>query len=179
MEAAANLFYRQGIHQTSVDQVIAVSGLSKPTLYKYFRSKDELITAVFELWSRNRQARLRSVFDAAGRSPRQRLVDAFRYFETWFQEADFRGCALVNAAVELPSAEAAGRDVARRHKEWVTGALADLARDAGLREPRKLARGLTLLIEGATVTAYVGADPDPGRMARETAQRLIALHQPD
>ena len=45
LEAADRLFYGQGIRAVGVDTVAAEIGISKRTLYNYFRSKDELIVA--------------------------------------------------------------------------------------------------------------------------------------
>ena len=61
IETAADLFYAQGIHSSGIDAVVARSGFSKPTLYRYFRSKEELITAVLEMRARNRKAALEKV----------------------------------------------------------------------------------------------------------------------
>jgi AcrR family transcriptional regulator len=42
MDAALTCFARKGYHKTTMDDIVAESGLSKGTLYWYFRSKDEL-----------------------------------------------------------------------------------------------------------------------------------------
>ena len=41
-------FSRNGYHQTSMDDVIAETGMSSSAVYRYFRSKDELIDASAE-----------------------------------------------------------------------------------------------------------------------------------
>ena len=41
--ATANeLFYRQGYHQTGINQIIEESGVAKATFYSNFKSKEEL-----------------------------------------------------------------------------------------------------------------------------------------
>jgi AcrR family transcriptional regulator len=45
LATANELFYREGIHATGVDTVVERSGVSKTSLYRAFRSKDELIAA--------------------------------------------------------------------------------------------------------------------------------------
>jgi AcrR family transcriptional regulator len=45
LEAAACLFYQDGIHAVGVDTIIAESGVAKMTLYCHFPSKDDLIVA--------------------------------------------------------------------------------------------------------------------------------------
>ncbi|MCZ6779979.1 MAG: TetR/AcrR family transcriptional regulator [Acidobacteria bacterium] len=176
IEAAAHLFYERGIHRTGVEQVIERAHLSKPTLYQHFRSKDELVTAVLERWAVQREEILREILEDPSRPPAERLLAVFRFFEGWVQEGGFRGCGLVNAAVEIPGPEDAGRRIIARHKVWMTRALARAARQAGLSRPMVLARSLTLLIEGATVTSHVQQDPGAPRLARSIARRLIDEH---
>lgn len=48
LDAALTVFARQGYSGTSMDTVAAVAGLTKPTLYKYFDSKETLFTAMME-----------------------------------------------------------------------------------------------------------------------------------
>ena len=45
LDTALALFCRDGFHGTGVDRILAESGVAKATLYKHFRSKDELILA--------------------------------------------------------------------------------------------------------------------------------------
>lgn len=46
LQAAGTLFLEQGYHGTRMDDIAAVLGISKLTLYSRFASKDELFTAV-------------------------------------------------------------------------------------------------------------------------------------
>src|SRR5277367_1327253 len=42
-ESARDLFYRQGIRAVGVDEIVTVAGVTKPSLYRSFPSKDELV----------------------------------------------------------------------------------------------------------------------------------------
>ncbi|MFE6778511.1 TetR/AcrR family transcriptional regulator [Streptomyces sp. NPDC057702] len=46
IDAARNCFARNGFHQTSMQNVFAESGLSAGAVYRYFKSKDELIATI-------------------------------------------------------------------------------------------------------------------------------------
>ena len=48
LETASELFYRQGVTATGLDQVIAASQTGKGQLYHYFADKRELVHAVIE-----------------------------------------------------------------------------------------------------------------------------------
>jgi AcrR family transcriptional regulator len=45
IEAALACFVREGYHNTTMDDIVAESGLSKGSLYWYFKSKDDLFAA--------------------------------------------------------------------------------------------------------------------------------------
>src|SRR5271170_3579190 len=45
LTSAWRCFSRDGFHATSMDDVIAATGMSSSAVYRYFRSKDELIAA--------------------------------------------------------------------------------------------------------------------------------------
>jgi len=177
IETAAALFYRRGIHRTSIDEVVAEAGLTKPTLYRHFGSKDALVAAVVEYrsicWSEAIEARISSA-----RSPVRRIVAVFEFLEEFIAARNFRGCALVNASVEILDPSTAGRKCAQANKQRNRERLERLARNAGLTKPKALAASLSLLFEGAIVTAYVESDADAGRDARRAAERLIQLHKP-
>ena len=49
VEAAADLIYSSGVGGTSLDDVMAASGVSKSQLYHYFADKDALIDEVIAL----------------------------------------------------------------------------------------------------------------------------------
>src|SRR6516162_4865059 len=46
VEAAADLIYAHGVEQTSLDEVMAASGVSKSQLYHYFADKHALVLEV-------------------------------------------------------------------------------------------------------------------------------------
>ncbi|MCZ6507891.1 MAG: TetR/AcrR family transcriptional regulator, partial [Acidobacteria bacterium] len=108
VQAAADLFYEGGIHQTGVNQVIERAGLSKPTLYQHFRSKNDLVLAVLKRWAERREELLGEILADEHRPPCDRLIATFQFFEDWFRQRDFRGCGLVNAATEIPSRDDPG-----------------------------------------------------------------------
>ncbi len=51
VEAAANLFMEQGIHQTGIRDIATKAGISLGNMYNYFASKDDLILEIAELES--------------------------------------------------------------------------------------------------------------------------------
>src|SRR5438309_1752224 len=64
LNVAHELFYWRGIHASGVDRVAAEAGIAPTTLYRLFKSKEDLVTAYVD---RN-AAGYRDWFTAAARS---------------------------------------------------------------------------------------------------------------
>jgi AcrR family transcriptional regulator len=101
MEAALACFSRKGYHKTTMDDIVTESGLSKGTLYWYFKSKDELffslVTAFFLEMRQDIDAILAQYTSAPDKL--RALTDGFTgffdemgeflnvFFEFWMQSA--------------------------------------------------------------------------------------------
>ena len=78
--AALRCFAREGFHRTTMQDIVAESGLSPGALYRYFAAKEELIAAIA---ARHHAAELALLRDAAGRGDvREALGDLVRAFLT-------------------------------------------------------------------------------------------------
>jgi len=176
--AAADLFYREGIRAVGVEAIAEAAGTNKMTLYRHFPSKDELVAEYLRQTAKQAEA----VWD---RLAKAHTGDPLAQLRAWFSEtaghvadAGGRGCALANAAVELPDKNHPARRVIEEYKKEGRRRLIDLAKAADLREPDMLADELNLLLEGARVSAQsVGSDGLGDRVAR-MGEAMIAAHQP-
>src|SRR5215210_731960 len=172
LEAASELFYREGIRAVGVDTVSERAGVSKRTLYNRFGGKDELVAEYLRRRDERWRAYLREATERVI-GPREKLLAVFSAYGEWLVGEDFRGCAFANAAAEIPDPNHPARIVARRHKEGVKDCLTTLAREAGFDEPEALAERLLLLLEGATATAAMRRSGEPLDVARSVALELM------
>ena len=178
LEAAADLFYRHGIRAVGVDAIAEAAGTNKMTLYRHFSSKDELVAEYLRQAAKTGDA---SWDDLALRYP----GDARTQLRAWLEaiaahltSGNERGCALANAAVELPEKDHPVRRVIEECKLAQTKRLAAVCAAAGLREPEALADELGLLIEGARITAQsVGPEGLRDRVLK-MGEAVIAAHVP-
>jgi uncharacterized protein HemY len=93
-------------------------------------------------------------------------------------EPEERGCALANAAIELPEKDHPARRVIEEYKRAQRTRLVRLSEEAGLSDPEMLADELHLLLEGARVTAQsVGTEGLPVRLMN-MGKAMIAAHAP-
>jgi AcrR family transcriptional regulator len=176
LAAAADLFYRRGIRAVGVDAIAEAAGTNKMTLYRHFPSKDELVAEYLRQFA--------GAADACwAKLEKLHPGDALAQLRHWLREmadhvadCDERGCALANAAVELPEKDHPARRVIEESKIAHRNRLAGMCRAAGLTEPEMLADELHLLLEGARVTAQsIGSQGVGARLVR-MGEVLIAAH---
>ena len=144
LSASRQLFRDQGINRTGMDQLCAVAGVSKHTLYQHFTGKDELIA---ECLRRFDPDILPNVFDRTDLTPRERLLAAFDVHSPL--------CPFIAAAVEIPDPGHPARMNARDYKRAFAERLADSAREAGATNPEQLGEQLALLVDGASARSRV------------------------
>lgn len=174
IDTALELFNRGGYHAVGIDKILAESGVAKMTLYKHFRSKDDLILAAL---ARRDERWLKGLGDSVAQraaSPRGRLLAVYDVLSEWFEAPDFNGCMFIKAAGEFTEAENPIHAACAAHQRRLFDYLRDLAAAAGAPRPAKLARELMLLAVGAIVITQVNGAVDAAAQARETARVLIA-----
>ncbi len=125
LEAAARLFYAQGVGATGIDTITTAAGVAKKSLYNNFASKADLVAAYLEArheeWLELYRDRV-----AIAATPAERVLavfDAYLDHANFAYEHGFRGCGLLNASAELPVGHP-GRLAVRQHKEEVEHLLA-------------------------------------------------------
>ncbi len=78
LDAAAELFRERGFRATSLDEIGAAAGISGPAIYRYFKSKDELLSVLVEEAAITWRATVDEVLntDAPPLVTLERLIDA-------------------------------------------------------------------------------------------------------
>jgi AcrR family transcriptional regulator len=167
LDAAAELFYREGINATGVERLAAESSVSKRTLYQHFPSK----TAVVEEYLRSIEDRLVNPLQHSDKTPRERLLAVFQTPKA--RGGPLRGCPFHNAAVEAAGAMPGVQEIVRASKRSFVRGLIELAEQAGAADPQLLGSQLGVLYEGAAALATSLDDPSPWAQARTAAETLI------
>lgn len=170
---ALPLFYRNGFNATGMDLVAKETGVSKTSIYKHFRTKDELILAVLRLRDENFRNWLFRRMEELADTPQGQLLAMFDALEEWFLEDGFQGCMFIKASAEFQEADNAINAQSYAHKRLLINHLEDLAAQTGSTNPRALARQLLLLKEGAIVIAAMSHSEAAAREAKSVAVRLV------
>src|SRR5438309_605455 len=109
LAAASELFNREDVHAVGIDTIVARSGVAKATVYRHFRSKDDLFCAFLHRRDALVRERLRERADDASQTPAGRVLGIFEDLERWCARPEFRGSAFSGAAIGFKD---------RRHPAW-------------------------------------------------------------
>ena len=177
LAAAGELFYRHGIRAVGVESIAEAAGTNKMTLYRHFDSKDQLVAEYLRQEAGKADAYWTELARLHPADPLAQIRAWLAGMAAHVADRNERGCALANAAVELPEKDHPARAVIEDCKRRQRDELVRLCGSAGLSEPEMLADELLLLIEGARVTAQsMGADGLDARLAR-MSEALIVAHR--
>ena len=184
-ETASDLFYRHGIRAVGVDAIAQEAGTNKMSFYRAFPSKDDLVAE----YLRDQQAEYFDWWDEAiapfaGDARRQieALFEAYLDLARFKAKADCgcktsRGCALGNAAVEIPEGNEVLGGIVHVYKTEIRKRLRKLARETGAREPEALGDALMLLMEGGYYTRLTfPQNTGPVATIVKAARALVDAH---
>ena len=174
LRAAADLFYREGIHAVGVDRVLSEAGVTRATMYRHFAGKEALVVAYLDL----EDAVIRGYFEDAatdGGSPTELLERVVEGVAGDAERYHTRGCPFINASAEYPDPDSPVRAVVRRHRDWFRGTLAEVTTAAGVEDATGAADALVLLRDAMLVGGYLDGAGTVGETFRRTARRLLGL----
>ncbi|MEO5688160.1 MAG: helix-turn-helix domain-containing protein [Burkholderiaceae bacterium] len=174
LDTASKLFYERGVRAVGVDLVVEASGVAKTSLYRHFRTKDDLIVAFLEredvaFWGQWDAVAARHAGDPAGE-----LGAQLRWIGKRLARANYRGCPQINVAAEFAEADHPARSVSRQHMQALRKRLTDLARQLGAARPAELAAQLGVLVNGAFVSSSMLAPDEATRVLLGSARALLA-----
>ncbi|EZI56195.1 bacterial regulatory s, tetR family protein [Acinetobacter baumannii 25442_7] len=176
LDAAATLFYNDGITATVINTVTAKADVAKMSLYNNFSSKGELVDAYIaarhQEWLDLYQKRLEKTKTA--KEAILAVFDAYQDHAEFAYEKGFRGCGLLNAAAEFP-ANSSGRNAVRQHKEQVEAIVAEhlnrLLKDS--QRVSYIASQLSFLLEGSMARAGLEGSSRQLQLARQMAEDVL------
>jgi AcrR family transcriptional regulator len=174
LTVARDLFYRVGIRAVGVDEIVRRAGVTKPSLYRSFASKDELAASYLRVYEREFWKRFDKAVSQHPGDARKQIVAFLSGVGHRAVKSDYRGCGMTNAAVEYPEVSHPARLVGEANKRELRRRLRQMAADMGAPDPDMLGDGLLLLIEGAYISGQLFGPGGPAASVAENADRLIA-----
>lgn len=173
VQKALRIFYMNGFHATGMAKLAAETGVSKVSIYKHFRSKEELIQATLRFRDEQFRNWLMRRIEELAAAPRDRLLSMFDALGEWFQSKDYQGCMFIKASSEYQDPGHPIHSTSAQHKRLLLAYVKEQAKKAGAARPDLLARQLLLLKDGAIVTAHLQGPSGVADDARAAAEILI------
>jgi AcrR family transcriptional regulator len=159
VDAADDLFYRRGYNQTSFQDISDATGIPRGNFYYYFKTKDEILTAVVN----SRIAGLNVILnqcEAETDDARERLLLFSNMLEYRRDDVIQSGCPIGSLSSELAKDDAELHEVSRQAfvllRDWLRSQFERL----GLSNADDLAMDLLAKIQGVTVMACAFKDVD-------------------
>jgi TetR/AcrR family transcriptional regulator, transcriptional repressor for nem operon len=179
VEAAADVIYAHGVERTSLDDVMAVSGVSKSQLYHYFADKDALVLEVIAKQTQR-------VLDA--QQPHLEAMDSLAALKAWRnvfvrlnKATGGKGCPIGSLASELANdSEPARKRLAGSFSLWgdrIERGLAAMRKRGELAasaDPHDLALALLSAVEGGLLLAKTSQSSRPLEIALDMAIDHVA-----
>src|SRR5438105_12339007 len=97
LQAARELFYRDGLNAVSVDAIASAADTNKMTLYRHFSSKDQLVAAYLSQLAEEGEALWDTARAVHPGEPQAQLRFLLKRASQFAAESAGRGCALANA----------------------------------------------------------------------------------
>jgi len=181
VEVAADLIYAHGVERTSLDDVMAASGVSKSQLYHYFADKDALVLDVIARQTER-------VLEA--QRPHLEALDSLPALKAWrnaivrlSNAAQGKGCPLGSLASELANdSEPARKRLADSFSTWrnrIENGLAKMQERGELvapADPHDLALALLSAVEGGLLLAKTTHSSRPLEIAIDMAIEHVTRH---
>jgi AcrR family transcriptional regulator len=174
LDAAQELFYRDGIRAIGVDAVVERAGVNKMSLYRRFASKDELVAAYLDRMDDRFRRRFEASVAEHPDDPRAQMVQALDDLVVRASDPSYRGCPFLNVACEFGDPAHPARQSTARNKTYLMTRLTEISAAAGAANPHALAESIALLVDGIYATSQTyGPGSGPMRAAPGIARALI------
>jgi len=162
------------VRAVGVDLVVAEADVAKTSLYRHFRTKDDLIAAFLEREDADFWGHWDRVAQKHATDPLAELDAHLDWIGERVGRPNYRGCPQINVAAEFPDSDHPARRVALAHKRELRRRLKGIALRLRAKRPDELAGQLAVLVNGAFVSAQMISAGEAVPLLRAAAHALIS-----
>ena len=167
------IFNKNGFHATGINEILKEANVSKMTLYKYFKTKDELIVEALNKVHQNFVQNFLEKISAKKDNPKNKIIELFNMLaESALNSKDVR-CIFINASAEFPDINHPAHQAAFAHKLSTQDFFKAQLIILKIENPEHTARILTSLTQGALVMTQIGGDKRYYDDCKQAVQKLI------
>ncbi len=174
-----DLFWEQGYGATGIAELSDRCQIGRQSMYNAFGDKKALFVQALDRYSCERLGMLIELLEAPG-SPLGNVRALLDAWEANWSDPEFRGCLMVNSMAELGVRDAKIKARLDRMLQKMEDAIYTALRRAqeqgelsADRDPRALARTITITGQGLAVVGKVASSPTYARDVLATTRRLL------
>ena len=173
LDTAERLFSARSSRSVGMDELVRETGLGKMTVYRLFKSKDDLVGAYLA----RKAATVLGFIDAdlhrLQGDPRAALLSVVDAVEADVTRAGFRGCPFTNVSSEYDDPQHPARSAAADYKYELHMRLLALAGELVPGHGEDLAAQVHLIIDGMYLSGGLLGPDGPASHGRQLAEKLI------
>jgi len=169
--SASELIHRNGVATTTLAAVAQAADVPPGNVYYYFKTKNELVSAVLASWAAQFEAMLDTLADAD--TPQARLKTLVRSWDEMRELVAQHGCPIGSLAAELDKADGDLDREAARVLEMVVGWAEGQFAQLGRSDARELAATLVAAVQGAALLSSAFRDAELMRSQVRRIERWI------
>ncbi|MGD6887144.1 TetR/AcrR family transcriptional regulator [Staphylococcus shinii] len=141
--SANQLFDKQGFSATGIDQIIQASNVATMTLYRNYKSKDDLIVAVLKY----REDVYMNFLESNNNKTLEHMIE--QHLE-WLKSKNTNGCLFLKAMEEFRHSNQEIVDIVSNHKIKVAKLIEEKLESENYHNIKDLAKELLFILEGST-----------------------------
>ncbi|MEE8379501.1 MAG: TetR/AcrR family transcriptional regulator [Gammaproteobacteria bacterium] len=157
IDAANDLFHKQGYNKTSIADIANQLGITKGNLQYHFRSKDDLLAAIINARMENMANALQR-FEKENADPKERLKRIVQMVQDEQEGLISYGCSIGSINVELGKGQRPLQQLSlqmfEQQKEWIEQAFTELGKE----NAKTLSMHMLSMIQGAVLMSYAYND---------------------
>jgi AcrR family transcriptional regulator len=175
LDTAERLFAGRSSRSVGMDELVRETGLGKMTVYRLFKSKDDLVGAYLARKAATVLAYIDAELVRLEGDPRAALLSVVEAVERDVTRAGFRGCPFTNVSSEYDDPQHPARSAAADYKFELHMRLERLAEQLVPRGGEDLAAQIHLIIDGMYLSGGLLGPDGPASHGRRLAERLIVI----
>ena len=173
LDTAERLFAARSSRSVGMDELVRETGLGKMTVYRLFKSKDELVGAYLARKAATVLGFIDGELERLADDPRAALLAVVDYVERDVTRAGFRGCPFTNVSSEYDDPEHPARSAAADYKFELHARLERLAEAVAPGNGEDLAAQVHLILDGMHLSGGLLGPDGPAAHGRALAEKLI------
>ena len=173
LDTAERLFATRSSRSVGMDELVRETGLGKMTVYRLFKSKDELVGAYLARKAATVLAFIDAELARCDGDPRAALLAVVDHVEREVTRPGFRGCPFTNVSSEYDDPQHPARSAAADYKFELHARLERLADELLPGRGDDLAAQIHLIIDGMYLSGGLLGPDGPASHGRELAEKLI------